>query len=131
MNRYSGIIEDNAEWYRDTGALSILIDKEHNGISKKLIAQCWKWYRKWYQGAVSQLLADIYPLASSKVQKEISQFAGSKIKGISTILLYSYMEKGIICYSGEIETELLERCRRFSELPDKQRKRIRNSKWKR
>ena len=124
LNRYSKVLEDNAEWYRDTGALSNLIDKEHNGISKKLIAQCWKCYRKWYQGAASRLLADIYPLASSRVQKEISQFAGSKIKGISTILLHSYMEKGIICYSDEIETELLERCRRFSELPDKQRKRI-------
>lgn len=69
-------------------------------------------------------MADIYPLASSKVQKEISQLAGSKIKGMSTSLLRSYMEKDIISYSSKVETELLERCRRFSELPDKQRKRI-------
>lgn len=43
---------------------------------------------------------------------------------MNTILLRSYMEKDIVIYSSEVETELLDRCRRFSGLPDKQRKRI-------
>ena len=121
LNQYSKILEDNAEWYHDIEALSALIDKEKNRISGNLIAQCWNCYQAWYQGSTSQLLADIYPFATKKVQLEISEFVYKKLKGTKMILLRTYMEMDIIRYTSEVETELLDRCQRFSNLPEKQR----------
>lgn len=121
LNWYSRVLENNAKRYYDTEALSSLIDIGNNSFPKRLIEQVWKCYQEWYQGTASQLLADIYPLADQNVQKEISEFVRGKIKGMRMILLRTYIEKGIISYSNEVETELLDQCQRFSKLPDKQR----------
>lgn len=121
LNRYSDVLEYNADSYRDTGSVVRFIDKENNQISVKLIEQFWKCYQTYYSGTVSWLLIDIFPFAKGRIQQEITLLANRKIKSMEITLLRAFLERDILSYSDEVEQVLLDKCQRFAGLSDKQR----------
>ena len=42
-NPNSKFLDENVEWYRDTGALSLLVGIQENKVNKRLAGQVWKW----------------------------------------------------------------------------------------
>lgn len=127
LNKYSKTLEVNVETCADVESLSNLIDRRNNHISKRLIGQCWNCYRKWYRGSASWLWVSLYPMAGTRVRKEITALVNARIRGMEMQKLRAYIEQEIISYSYDVEAVLVDACRRFAGLSEEQRERTLNT----
>ena len=120
-NPNSKFLDENVEWYRDTGALSLMVASQENIVHKKLAGQVWKAYRERIGANSFWLLSDIYELVGRKIKSEISEYAHKKINSMNPEQIKEFLRKGILSYEKDVEDALVKQCKAFSGLPEKQR----------
>lgn len=120
-NPNSKFLDENVEWYRDTGALSWMVACQEKVVHKRLAVQVWKVYQQRIWKNSFWLLSDIYELVGKKIKREISAYAHNKIYALNPEQIRAFLRKGILRYEEDVEDALVKKCIAFSKLSEKQR----------